>query len=234
MTKIHILLLFVAIAGSHSMAVAQQEKPAGNSIISGRVLYADTGRPVRRASVMLYNDLSRSPVRLTTANVLGEFRFNEVAGDSYFVVADAPGIISPSASFSVTELGIGGNHDAEYTRVTVDGKNAIRCEIKVVRAGAIKGTITYDDKEPVVNARVVLYRRKGETVAPFLVMPKVTNDRGMYRLDGLPDGEYFVGLANGKTALAPRNGREMMSVVNAFYPGVRTLAEAKPIQIQSG
>ena len=234
MTKIHILLLFVAIAGCHSMALAQEAKPTGNSIISGRVLYADTGRPVRRASVMLYNDLSRSPVRVTAANVRGEFRFDEVVGDSYFVVAEVPGIISPLSSFSVTELGVGGNHEAEYTRVTVDGKNAIRCEIKVVRAGTIKGTITYDDKEPVVNARVMLYRRKGETVAPFFLMPKVTNDRGMYRLDGLPDGEYFVGLANGETSVTANNRPEMAGVVNAFYPGVRTLAEAKPIQIQSG
>ena len=234
MTKIYILLLFVAIAGCHSKAVAQEEKPAGNSIISGRVLYADTGRPVRRASVMLYSDLNRSPVRVTAANVRGEFRFNEVAGDSYFVVADAPGIVSPSSSFSITELGVGGNHEAEYTRVTVDGKNAIRCEIKVLRAGSIKGTITYDDKEPVVNARIMLYRRKGETVVPFFLMPTVTNDRGMYRLDGLPDGEYFVGLANGEASVAPRNAREMAGVVNAFYPGVRTLAEAKSIQIQSG
>lgn len=234
MTKIYTLVLFVAIAGCHSMASAQEEKPTGNSIISGRVLYADTGRSVRRASVMLYSDLGRSPVRVTAANARGEFRFNEVVGDSYFVVAEAPGIISPSSSFSITELGIGGNHEADYTRVTVDGKNAIRCEIKVVRAGTIKGTITYDDKEPVVNARVMLYRRKSETVAPFFLMPKVTNDRGMYRLDGLPDGEYFVGLANGETSLTASNQPEMAGVVNAFYPGVRTLAEAKPIQSQSG
>ncbi len=214
-------------------AQEQESKPTGNSIISGRVIYYDTGRPVRRASVMLYSDVNRNSLRVSPANARGEFRFDGVAGGTYFVVADAPGILSPLSAFSITELGIGGSNDIEYTRVTVDGKNASRCEIKAVRAGTIKGTVTYDDKEPVVRARVMIYRRKGEVVAPYFSPPVMTNDRGMYRLDGLPDGEYFVGLANGETSTTRVNEREG-GLANAFYPGVRTLAEAKAIPIQSG
>jgi len=242
--RIHIVLLLLAIICCPLIAAAQQEqppekppeKPTGNSIISGRVIYADTGRPVRRASVTLFSDLNRSPVTITPANARGEFRFNEVVAGSYFVVALAPGIVSPVSSFSITELGIGGNHYAEYTRVTVDGKNATRCEVKGVRGGTIKGTITYDDKEPVVNARVLVYRRKGDTVAPFFSSRVVTNDRGMYRLDGLPEGEYFVGLANGETAStsAANNQREVAGLTNAFYPGVRSLTEAKAVQVHAG
>ena len=233
-------LLFLAIICCPLIAAAQDdkppEKPKGESIISGRVIYADTGRPVRRASVMLSTELDRSPSRTTPTNARGEFRFNEVVAGSYFVVADMPGIVSPLSAFSITELGVGGSHYAEYTRVTVDGKNASRCEIKVVRAGTIKGTITYDDKEPVVNARVIVYRRGGDTLAPFFLPRVVTNDRGMYRLDGLPEGEYFVGLANGETAAASESGnaREVAGLTNAFYPGVRSLAEAKAIQVHEG
>ncbi len=231
------ILLFFAIMSVPLIATAQERapKPSGNSIISGRVLYADSGRPVRRPVVMLYTDVNRSPRRVIAANVRGEFRFTEVEAGAYFVVAHTPGVISPRSAVSVTELGISGNQETEYTRVTVDGKNATRCEIKVVRAGVIKGTITYDDKEPVVNGRIMVYRRKGEVVAPFSVGGITTNDRGMYRIDGLPDGEYFIGLANGETVgLNPAHGPELPPIVNAFYPGVRTLAEAKPVQVQSG
>ena len=232
-------LLIFAILCWPSPAAAQDPEatpaPVGHSIITGRVVYADTGRPVRRATVMLYDDLKRGPAKLTPANVSGEFRFTGVVAGSYFVVAEAAGIISPLSAFTIGELGIGGHHEADYTRVTVDGKNASRCEVKAVRAGTIKGTITYDDKEPVVNGRVVVYRRKGEAVAPFFVVPVLTNDRGMYRLDGLPDGEYFVGVANGQmlAAAVATNPREV-SLVNGFYPGVRSLAEAKPVQVRSG
>ena len=233
-------LLVLAIICCPLIAAAQEEKPPekpkGTSIISGRVIYADTGRVVRRASMMLYTDLNRAPSRSTPANARGEFRFNEVVAGSYFVVAEVPGIVSPFSAFSITELGIGGSHYTEYTRVTVDGKNATRCELKVVRAGTIKGTITYDDKEPVVNARVMVYRRGGDTVAPFFLSRVVTNDRGMYRVDGLPEGEYFVGLANGQTAAATSAGdsREVAGLTNAFYPGVRSLAEAKAVQVHAG
>ena len=237
--RFHIVLLLLAIAGCPLIAAAQDEqrpqKQTGNSIISGRVVYEDTGRPVRRASVMLYSDLNRSSVRTTPANVRGEFRFNEVVAGPYFVVAVAPGIVSPFSAFSITELGMNGNQYVEYTRVTVDGKNATRCEIKAVRGGTIKGTITYDDKEPVVNARVIVYRRGGDTVAPYFLPRLMTNDRGMYRVDGLPEGEYFVGLANGETVASPAaNRQDLPSLTNAFYPGVRSLAEAKSIQVHSG
>ena len=238
--SVALFLLVFAILCWPTPAAAQDPEatpaPVGHSIITGRVVYADTGRPIRRATVMLYEDLKRAPVRLTPANVRGEFRFTGVVAGSYFVVPEAPGIISPMSAFSISELGIGGHHEADYTRVTVDGKNASRCEVKANRAGTIKGTITYDDKEPVVNGRVMVYRRKGETVAPFFLPPVLTNDRGMYRLDGLPGGEYFVGIANGQmsSASVATNALEVGGLVNGFYPGVRSLAEAKPIQVQSG
>jgi hypothetical protein len=152
-------------------------------------------------------------------------------------VAASPGIVSFHSSFAITEFGLANyNADAaEQTRVTVDGKNTIRCELKVVRAGAIKGTITYADKEPVVGGRVVLFRRKGGTVVPFFSDAVITNDRGMYRIDGLPDGEYLVGVVAGQHSDQPLESlRRKARLPDSYYPGVRSLAEAKPVQNQSG
>ena len=235
-SQIVIVLLLFCIPSMAAAQELQERKPTGNSIIMGRVIYSDTGRPVRRATVMLYRDVNGSEARVTPANARGEFRFNEVDGGTYFVVAEAPGILSPLSAFSISELGFGGNRENDYTRVTVDGKNSIRCEVRAIRAGTIKGTITYDDKEPVVKGRIVLYRRSGNAMGPFFTKPVTTNDRGMYRIDGLPDGEYVVGLAYGEiTSREPRDEiGEVAGITNAFYPGVRTLSEAKPIQIQSG
>ncbi|HEX6043979.1 MAG TPA: carboxypeptidase-like regulatory domain-containing protein, partial [Pyrinomonadaceae bacterium] len=234
-SQILIVLLLICIPSIASAQDPRERKPAGNSIIMGRVIYADTGRPVRRATVRLYREVNGTEARVTPANARGEFRFTEVDDGTYFVVAEAPGILSPLSAFSISELGFGGYRGSDYTRVTVDGKNSIRCEVRAIRAGTIKGTITYDDKEPLVKGRIVLYRRKGNAMGPFFTKPVTTNDRGMYRVDGLPDGEYVVGIAYGQiTARAPAEGAEVAGITNAFYPGVRSLAEAKPIQIQSG
>jgi hypothetical protein len=234
------LFLFVAMMVLPSIAAAQQEKsfgqqekPVGQSTISGRVIFADTGRPVRRATVTLYTDMKLRPVRTTAANLRGEFRFSEVAAGSYFVVAEELGVLFPRAAYVANEFGIGSDPEIEQTQVTVDGKNWRRCEVRVVRAGTIRGTITYADKEPVINAKLVLSRRKDNVVVPFFTHTEFTNDLGMYRIDGLPDGEYFLGVITGRST-AERNRRyEGAGVTTAYYPGVVSITEAKPIQIQS-
>jgi len=228
------VLIIVTFACCPGIALAQQEPVMSDSTITGRVFHADTGRPVRRATVKLYTDMKRNPKRATAANARGEFRFTDVAAGSYFVVAEAPGLLYPRSSFTINEFGIGSDTEVDHMRVTVDGKDSARCEIRVVRAGSISGTITYADKEPVVNARIVLFRRKNGVVVPFFSETQATNDRGMYRVEGLPDGEYFLGVVTG-ILTAVRIGRmDDKGIPAAYYPGVVDLAEAKPIQIQLG
>mgnify|MGYP003288227249 CR=1 FL=1 len=238
-TQTRVLLFVVAaLVCLPSIAAAQRKQPpTGQSIISGRVIFADTGRPLRRATVKLFTNLNLPAVRTTPANQRGEFRFTEVAAGSYFVMAESTLIVSPQSTFAITEFGINSyNAEADQTRVTVDGKNTTRCEVRVVRAGTIKGTITYVDKEPVVNARIRLFRRHGGGVTPLVITRIIkTNDRGMYRIDGIPDGDYVVGVSVGNSS-----GEKVDPILqkaglpNAYYPGVTSLAEAKPIAIQSG
>lgn len=226
-------LVFIALICFPLIAAAQRRIQTGQSTITGRVLLADNNRPVRRASVSLYSNINHPPMRTTPANHRGEFRFTEVAAGSYFVVANAPGIVTPLSGFAITEFGYSSNLE-EQTRVTVDGKNTVRFELRVVRAGTIKGTITYADKEPVVNGRLVLFRRKGGTVTPFFADNAFTNDRGMYRIDGLAEGEYFVGVVMGRMTASGSDFRGPAIMPSGYYPGVRSFAEAKPVLIQSG
>lgn len=227
------LLLLVALVCLPSVASAQ-EKPVGLSTISGRVVFADTGRPVRRATLRLYTDLKLNAARTTAANIRGEFRFSEVAAGTYFVVAEFPGALFPRSSYVANEFGIGSDTEMEPTRVAVDGKNSIRCEVRVFRAGSIRGTITYADAEPVLNGRLALFRRNNGVVVPYFGEPVMTNDRGMYRIDGLPAGEYFVGVVVGKVSAS--SGRRIGdgNMPTAYYPGVANISEAKVIQIESG
>ncbi len=228
------ILLFVALICFPAIAAAQQEKPSGQSTITGRVVFADTGRPVRRAVLKLYTDIKLKPARTTAANIRGEFRFSEVAAGSYFVVAEAPGVLFPRSAYTMNEFGIGTDTEIEQTQVSVDGKNSVRCEVRVARAGTIRGAITYADKEPVLDGRIILFRRKDGVVTPFFAEAKTTNDRGMYRIDGLPDGEYFLAVAAGR--ISPSNFRtsDETGLPTAYYPGVASITEAKAIQIQSG
>jgi hypothetical protein len=228
------ILLFVVLICTPAVAAAQQEKPSGQSTISGRVIFADNEHPVRRAVLKLYTDMKLKPARTIAANIRGEFRFTDVAAGSYFVVAEAPGVLFIRSAYAVNEFGIGTDTEMEQTQVNVDGKNSVRCEVRVARAGTIRGTITYADREPVLEGRIVLFRRKDGIVTPFFTEAKKTNDRGMYRLDGLPDGDYFLAVAAGRISGSDLRTSDETGLPTAYYPGVASITEAKAIQIQSG
>ena len=189
---------------------------------------------MRRATLKLYTDLKLNAARTTAANIRGEFRFSEVAAGTYFVVAEFPGALFPRSSYVANEFGIGSDTEMEPSKVAVDGKNSIRCEVRVVRAGSIRGTFTYADGEPVLNARLALFRRKNGVVVPYFGEPVTTNDRGMYRIDGLPAGEYFVGVVAGKVSASAGRRIEDGNMPTAYYPGVANISEAKVIQIEPG
>lgn len=214
--------------------MAQEDQLKGQSTISGRVVFADTGKPVRRAMVSLLFNLNGEPPRTTTANARGEFRFNEVPAGTYFVIAEASSGLSPTEMFAITEFGINNEPEVEHARVTVDGKGAARCDVRVVRAGTIRGTIVYVDKEPVTGAPISLFRRQNGVTLPFFSPPIYTNDRGMYRIDGLPAGEYFVGVVDSTRRYSDLGPARSRGVVTAYYPGVTAITEAKAIQVESG
>lgn len=225
-------LILVALICFPVIAAAQVGEAETESTISGRVVFADTGKAVGRASVHLYSSLGLASDRKTPTNVRGEFRFTRVAAGSYFVVADVPEGISPGKAFAITEVGFNSDFKFEHTRVTVDGKEAVRCEVRVVRAGAITGTIVYSDKEPVTAALISLFRRKNGVTTQYFAGPVTTNDRGGYRIDGLPDGEYVIGVAD--SARGSDFASYPSGLVTAYYPGVASIEEAKGIQVQAG
>jgi len=226
------ILLFLALTCFPLVATAQRRIEKGESTISGRVVYADTGRPVRRATVRLLTNLNYPPARVTPANVRGEFRFNQVAAGTYFVAAEASDGVS-AFMIVLTEFGINADREPEHTRVSVDGKSATRCEVRVSRGSTIRGTVVYADKEPVTGAPIALFWRKNGAIRPLFTDRILTNDRGMYRIDGLPDGEYFVGVVDAKSRLSTK-AFEARGVVTAYYPSVTGITDAKSIEVQSG
>jgi hypothetical protein len=209
----------------------QREQKTGQAVIRGRVVFADTGRTVRRPVVKLYGDLNHPPVRSTVGNNRGEFRFSEVVAGSYFVMADVAGTVSNLSHFEMSEFGLNSRGtEAEQTRVTVTGAEEKRCQVRVVRANTISGTITYVDREPALSMQIVLFRREQGVTTPLFTQMVETDDRGNYRVEGLPAGEYIVGIKSAN----PMNVRNRATLTLAYYPGVTSLAAAKTVEVSEG
>ena len=211
---------------------APTDKP-GRSVVRGRVILADTEQPLRRANVRLRREFNRDFLKRALTGKRGEFSFQGVPAGTYYIEVEMPGIISLRNGVSFTDLGYTAD-DASLTLVTVDGTNDVKTEVRAVRGGVISGRISYVDDEPATHAHLVLYRQKGQTFELFFLdHPIFTDDRGVYRIEGLPAGQYVIGAVENHTEadkVFPHDG----GLVTAFHPAAANVSAATVVSVQPG
>jgi hypothetical protein len=254
-SRISLYFLIVTIwllSTSHSTAQVSkqpQEDEGGvrsavpkQSIVHGRVIYDDTRRPLRRVYVTIYDPAAKSNTRhfIAWTDGRGEFQIKDVPAGKYFVEVDAPGII---------RSGLYNSEDGqkELTSVTVDGTSKSEVNVRVKRGGAVSGKVSYADGDPVINATIRILRKKeGKWTPVYVFAPSDdrshTDDRGAYRLSGLPPGEYLIGAAEEKmgiemTARDNPDGSNLLNravLATTYYDGATSLADATILTIQVG
>jgi hypothetical protein len=232
-----------------------KEAVHAKSTLRGHVAYEGTGRPVRRARVMLLSRGSRGGEVMGVTNSRGDFQIKNVPEGKYFIMVDAAGVVTP---LSLVDLEKINNETLDYEiiskqfeEVSVDGINDKEVEVRAQRGGAISGRVTYQDGDPAVNVRVTIMRRKdGElqrfltSVSPSVIFGYQTDDRGIYRFAGLPPGEYVVGATeNIEHGDARRNGEDDFmgaamfggnSLVMTYYQDATNARDATSIKIAAG
>ncbi len=241
------------VTTTNAVELAKQEVLKAKSVVRGRAVYDDTGRPVRRARVMLVEMNSHGPERVGMTNGSGEFQIKEVPAGSYFVMVDAAGIITP-LSFIDLETADNDKLNVEeikkhFEEVVVDGTNEVTVKVRARRGGAISGKVTYADGDAAINVRVSVMRKKDGRITRFItnlnpstIFGIQTDDRGMYRIAGLPPGEYIVSASesiyHGGDDRSQRDDYMGMSGVNSFvvtyYEGATKQSSASAIQVEAG
>ena len=193
----------VALGVSTSAEVVreQQRDPrtlVGSALITGVVMSDEaTPQPLRRATVTLMS--TDSPIVKTAfTDAAGRFTVPELPAGRYSLSATKGGYVRMSYGAK--------RHDRPGTPVNLhDGQQLSGLSLRLPKGGVIAGRILDENGGPAagVQVRLLQYRMQlGErTLMPALggsVMGETTDDRGMYRLYGLPPGEYLV-------AASPRN-----------------------------
>src|SRR5215217_6931544 len=173
-------LCLVLHAQAPSPTPKKAEEPT-TGVIDGKVVN-ENGQPMAGASLFVRPLNSPGSGRATTSDVDGNFRVSGLEPALYIVTANAPAYTTvPSDPFAPTYYRIG---------------DTVRVEL--IRGGVITGTVTNALGEPVVAVRVratMVRDAKGEVpkVVTFGFMEQSTDDRGIYRIYGLPPGTYIVG-----------------------------------------
>ncbi|MBV9923944.1 MAG: hypothetical protein JOZ96_02815 [Acidobacteria bacterium] len=264
-------LLAPAEAGSarrplrQDVRAPQEEKPAESeeSVVRGRVVYDETSRPVRRARVILVTegDAAGHGEYAALTNARGEFAIAGVRVGTYYAFVDVPGVLSPVGFVSIEEMRTAsgmpdlGEARKFFDLVEVDGKQDLNITVHARRGAAISGRVSYADGDPAVNVSVSLMRRSadgrvrqyltGATAAALAGLR--TDDRGMFRLTGLPPGEYLVGVSESVNHGSVDVGTDMSEDVSGsfrgmltpqllmtFYPSATSPKEAGVVKVAAG
>lgn len=232
-------------------------RPRGTAAISGRVITADTGRPVKRARVAVVGANAAGGRAGLTAitDDQGRFTLAELPAGNYSVSASKSGFV-----------------DAVYGQrrplqpgtpiPLADGQAAANVDLRLTRGGVITGRVMDEDGEALARALVTVQRyqyiRGERQLTP--AGADQTDDRGQYRVFGLPPGEYYVSastsglgeligrgmqlLAGGLppggggrgalAALAMSNEPEPTGYAPTYYPGVVNAPEAAKVPVGPG
>jgi hypothetical protein len=212
------LLLTVSTFGQDTVVLAPPKiaeatpTPAPTSVVRGRVFYAETSRPVRRASIMLVSQGGPGEAGGLTDNE-GNFEIRNVKAGIYYPMVNAPGVVSPLAFLDFSKVASGGSEkdamgDAfkDFQKIVVNGVNDVDIQIAARRGGAISGRVMYDDGDAAIGVKVEILRKVDDKFVG--VIPSFSSiigmfagggsgsfqsdDRGVFRFSGLPPGEYIV------------------------------------------
>ena len=192
--------------------------------LTGTVIDAVTGEPIRKALIQVYSNIRR----VTFSDEYGRFVFEGMPTGSYSVVAQKPGY------FSNQELQRGGV--SSFAEAGPKVKPAV---VKLTPEAVLTGKITTADGVPLEHVPLSLNyieiregRRRWE-----LKGSAVSDEDGRYRFANLRPGSYYVG-ASPYTPLpqtlldadeSPKTGYP-----GAYYPGGPDLASTSPIQLSAG
>lgn len=152
--------------------------------MKGRVLN-EAGQPIPNALVRVYAHGRGEVGEPVVTNSKGEFEVGELEPATFRVRVFATGYVSPVESEAEAE---GGGHFRLGQFATINMR----------RGGVISGAVSNVRGEPVVAIRVravpVNAAAAGRPVAPGaeVTHERMTDDRGQYRIYGLPPGDYVV------------------------------------------
>jgi hypothetical protein len=170
----------------------------GTAVVSGVVMTDEpTPQPLRRAQVTLMG-ADQPIIKNVLTDARGRFTLPELPAGRYSLSASKGGYVRMSYGAK--------RHDRPGTPINLsDGEKMAGLSMRLPRGGVITGTITDETGLPAsgVQVRLLQYRMQlGERTLQATPMAnflgETTDDRGVYRLYGLPAGEYVI-------AATPRN-----------------------------
>lgn len=213
-TTFRLILAGVIACGTATAQERGAQTAVGSASIAGRVLVEGPARqPARQLRVTLTNVAHTSSDQVTTTDNNGAFTFSNIPEGRFELRAYKAGYLV--SSYGAIKPERPGN-----PIVVKNGAAIANLTMFIARGGVITGVVrdVRGHPAPGVSVRVLRFgyaTLNGERSlsAPTGSNPVTSDDRGQYRIYGLPPGSYLV-LANATSA----SGRSRGSGVEAIRP----------------
>jgi hypothetical protein len=167
--------------------------PKGTAVISGVVFDADK-KPLRRAEVAISGDMRVE--RVAISDDQGRFAFVQLPAGRYSISASKGGYVR--ANYGAGRPGRPG-----ASVLLRDAQQFTNVSITLIRGAVIEGTVRDEKGQPLPGQNLAIYLVRtslsGARDYANVSVPRTTastlatDDRGMFRLYGLPPGDYIVG-----------------------------------------
>jgi hypothetical protein len=187
------------------------------STVRGKVIYEDTGNPVRyiRLQLIPLGGQERKPGEygprwITMTDSKGEFEIKSVPIGNYAPLLYAPGLLT-LVSYTNLEEDLEKQKPDSYPKEITKNfetisvaaeKDITTVTVKAKRGGAINGKVTYADGEPAISVRISIKRKVREKFVKVMagstsmsVFGATTDDKGCYRISGLMSGDYIISVS---------------------------------------
>lgn len=188
-------------------------KPATGTV-TGTAYCADTNLPARNGQIILVSTSgdNRGIKSIVSTDLNGRFALRKVPEGRYYIAAMLPGYVDLLAHISASRLGEMSpeerkKFDLLNPTVDVSASQPANVSLRLERGAEIDGTVTYDDGSPAISLQVELKPKsrqadakdtQEETVFSDLSsldqVMRLTDERGRFRILGVPPGEYLVGV----------------------------------------
>lgn len=229
-----VILCNLAVACRPAFAQTATKETKETGTITGHVRSNDE-RPLPGVGVVLtlsgFSRYLRRPTARAVTGADGFYRLADVPAGSYQLQLLSPGYTAASAS----EQGEGG--DGRIVNISA-GETIERQDFTLARGGVITGRVTDADGKPAVAESVRLFRpgrdHRSDSGHLNSFFRGDTDDRGIYRIYGVPAGRYLVFVGEDRASGAVMAAISGKNLTRTFHPNATEETQAKIVEVSSG
>lgn len=221
------LLLSLVVTFAH-IQTFRMPPPQGTAAITGRVVGTD-GRPLAGADVMTVPLTRGTFIRHASTDADGRYELTGLAAGRYRVQAS-------KAGFLAIEYGQRRPFEPGAIITVQDGQNIDQIDLTLPRHAAIVGHVFDENGDPVEGASVRVSQIAFIDGSRRLVdvpgaTARLTDDRGQFRVWGLPPGHFVVSAVVGQIDFPGPSMIDMPGYATTFYPGTPAPSGAALVEV---